>query len=269
MDWLSDRIAAIRAGGPYRPPTERERAETTAGLVSVLDHAADAELLARNGFSLRHGVDEATDRGYTLVADAAGTERAWGVVVLDDGAPRQVVEVPHPKSDRWTGRLGLELFRAVPGSVLLVAGAHRNAGGGAADVAHRADSVFHAFAEVLAERAGVEVQLHGYAARSLPGVDAVVSSGAGRVLAWHRALLDALAARGFTARGAWGGACRELAGRTNVQGVAAAGRGTPFLHLELAPPPRADPARRAAVVDALKRVVGVAPGAVRRSPAPD
>lgn len=237
----------MRAADPYRAPTRRERAEGTAGLVSVLDGSADVELLARNGFSLRRGVDEVTGRKYTLIADAAGTERAWGVVVLDEEEPRQVVEVPHPKSDLWTGRLGLELYRAMPGSALLVAGAHRNAGGGAADVAHRADSMFHAFAGVLASRAGVELQVHGYAARSLPGVDAVVSPGAGAVRPRHRALLDTLVGRGFRGCAAWADACGELAGLTNVQGIAAAERGTPFLHLELAPALRTDPGRRAVV----------------------
>jgi hypothetical protein len=234
VDWPDGRITVLRPDGPYRAPTGQERADAVAGLVAVLD-GRPAEKSGR--FTVTR------ENGYTLLAESA---HGWGSVVLGGGPLRQVVEVPHPVADRLTGRLGLELFLAMPGSALLVAGAHRSAGGGAADVAHRADSVFHAFACVLAARAGVEVQVHGFADERLPGADAVVSPGAGQAGERHLALRDALTGRGFTV-----GSGAELAGRTNVQGVAAAARGSAFLHLELSRTPRADPGRRAEVVAAV------------------
>jgi hypothetical protein len=156
--------------------------------------------------------------------------------------------VPHPIADRLTAWLGLELFRAMPGSALLLAGTHRRAGGGAADVAHRTDSMFHVFAEVLAEHAPAELQPHGYAAATLPEYDVVVSPGAAELTDAHEALRDALVAQGFRVRPEWTG---WLDGSTNVQSAAAAARGSAFLHLELAPAPRRDRGARAAIVAAV------------------
>ena len=52
-------------------------------------------------------------------------------MVLDGSAPpRRVIAVPHPKADRLTAWLGLALFRAAPGSALLLAGTHRRARAG-------------------------------------------------------------------------------------------------------------------------------------------
>jgi hypothetical protein len=133
------------------------------------------------------------------------------------------------------------LFRAIPDAALLVAGTHRRAARGAADVAHRADSLFHAYAQTLAT---TEIQLHGFAATSAPDTDAVVSPGAGESTDLHRGVEKALAQQGFRVRHH-----EHLAGRTNVQGIAAAARGTPFLHLELAPAVRLH--HREAVVGAI------------------
>jgi hypothetical protein len=182
---------------------------------------------------------------HPLLADQPGTERAWGAFVLDT-RPSAVVEVPHPASDRYTTRLGLELYEAMPAAALLIAGAHRDAANGAADVAHRTDSLFHAVATTLGT--APEIQLHGFATASAPDTDVVISAGAGTWRPAHDALADALTRQGFRVAHH-----EHLSGRTNVQGIAAAERGTPFLHLELAPLLRADPGHRAAVVASVAR----------------
>jgi hypothetical protein len=210
--WLVDRVRAMSADGPYRPPTDDERAAAVAVLVDVLAGGPGGE----------RGADEVTGRPFTMVVAASH----WGVAVVQ-GPPELVIEVPHPGSDRLTSRLGLELFRAFPTAALLVAGAHRNAADGAADVAHRADSLFHAYAQALAVP---ELQVHGFAATSAPDTDAVISPGAGQPTDWHRAMEKSLTQHGFRVRHH-----EHLAGRTNVQGIAAASAGRPFLHLELAP----------------------------------
>jgi hypothetical protein len=242
--WLFGRLRAMSPAGPYRPPTPAERADGAAGLRSLLCGGSPGALTGL-------GFEVVSDGPCTLVAGEAGTERAWGTVVLDGtGPPRRVVAVPHPIADRLTAWLGLELFRAAPGTALLMAGTHRRASRGAADVAHRPDSMFHVFAGVLAEYAPVEVQPHGYAAATLPDHDAVVSPGAAAYDDAHTALRDALVTSGFRVRPNWTGL---LDGSTNVQGRAAAARGTAFLHLELAPALRTDAGARGAVVDAVAR----------------
>jgi hypothetical protein len=240
--WLLDRLRAMSPDDPYRPPSPAERDAGAAGLRAVLagEHAPG---LAGLGFTVADG------RGCTVIAGETGTDRAWGAVVVDgSGPPRRVIAVPHPIADRLTAAVGLALFQAAPGSALLLAGTHRRASGGAADVAHRTDSMFHVFAGVLAEHAPVEVQPHGYAVATLPEFDVVVSPGAAELTGAHPALRDALSAKGFRVRPGWTGL---LDGASNVQGVAAAARGTAFLHLELAPRARTDPAARAEVVDAV------------------
>lgn len=234
--WLVDHVRAMAADFPYRPPTPGERSDAVAVLRAVLT----GEPPLSNGLRVSPGTDDA-GRPFTLLTDTA---HGWGTVLLRE-ASDLVIEVPHPGSDRLTARLGLELFHAVPSAALLVAGAHRNAADSAADVAHRADSLFHAFAQTLALP---EIQLHGFAAATAPDTDAVVSSGAGEQTDLHRRVEKALRQRGFRV-----GHHERLAGRTNVQGIAAAAQGRPFLHLELAPLLRIH--HRGAVVDAVARAV--------------
>jgi len=237
--WLLDRVRAMAATDPYRPPTGDERGRAAAALVAI--GAGNEPDLTGLGLRLTRGVDDATGRAFALLTDEPGTERAWGAALLDASPPSTVVEVPHPGSDRLTARMGLELFRAAPGSALLVAGTRRTVH----DAAHRTDSMFHAFAQSLATQ---EVQLHGFAQDSARDTDAVVSPGSGHPRPPHRELEEALTQHGFRTRHH-----ENLAGRTNVQGIAAAERGTPFLHLELAPLLRLDPGNRARVVAALAR----------------
>jgi hypothetical protein len=234
--WLVDHVRAMAADSPYRPPTPGERDEAVTVLRAVL--AGEPHRL--NGLRVSPATDDA-GRPFTMLTDTA---HGWGSVLLRE-ASDLVIEVPHPGSDRLTARLGLELFHAVPSAALLVAGTHRNAADNAADVAHRTDSLFHAFAQTLALP---ELQLHGFAAATAPGTDAVVSPGAGEQAELHRHVEKALRQHGFRV-----GHHERLAGRTNVQGIAAAAQGRPFLHLELSPPLRIH--HRAVVVDAVAKAV--------------
>lgn len=234
--WLVDHVRAMAADAPYRPPTPEERNDA----VAVLRAALAGEPHRPNSLRMTPGTDD-VGGPFTMLTD---TRHGWGTVLLRETSDL-VIEVPHPGSDRLTARLGLELFHAVPSAALLVAGAHRNAADNAADVAHRTDSLFHAFAQTLALP---EIQLHGFAAATAPDTDVVVSSGAGEQAELHRLVEKALRQHGFRV-----GHHERLAGRTNVQGIAAAAQGRPFLHLELAPLLRIH--RRGAVVDAVTKAV--------------
>ncbi len=232
QQWLVDHLRAMAA--KYRTPTARELDEAVAVLRAVLAHDRPDP----GGLPLR--VSLATDDDGRPFTQLTATAHGWGSVLLR-GTSDLVIEVPHPGSDRLTARLGLELFHAIPTAALLVAGAHRNQ----ADVAHRADSLFHAFAQTLALP---ELQLHGFATDTAPGIDAVVSAGAGEQGELHRQVEKALIQEGFRV-----GHHERLAGRTNAQGVAAAASGRTFLHLELAPLLR--DRRRGLVVDAVAKAV--------------
>ncbi len=243
--------SALSADQEYRSPKSDERRTAAAGFAALLDRRSTADL-AELGFSVRDGVDPATGRPYTIVVNEPGTERAWGMYVVDRSAPPSlVVEVPHPAFDLRTELFGVDLFRRVPGAVLLVAGAHRKADDSKADVAHEEDSVFHVVATTLAGRGLAQVQLHGFHDQNLPSTDVVLSSGATVAGDAARRAADRLTADGLAVCRAWEERCKGLEGMTNVQGKMAAAGGTVFLHVEMSRTVRESPERRANVVRAL------------------
>lgn len=249
---LADRItpflAAQNAEQPYRDPTDGERAIAVAALD---DHARFAEL----GFTGVEDVDEVTGRRYALFASPLD-DRAWGMVVIDLSQPvRLAVEVPHPRTDIGTELIGLGLFRAVPGSVLLIAGAHRRAAGERADVAHNENSVYQAWSVALAGSGVPQVQVHGFADLNLPDHDIAVSTGTDEPNPVAVRIAQGLAEGGFDECRAWAEKCGRLEGTTNVQGRAAAALGAAFVHVELSSTVRTDDITRAALVDVLAAAV--------------
>ncbi|WP_405616502.1 hypothetical protein OG292_23660 [Streptomyces sp. NBC_01511] len=266
---LATYATEVVADARYRPPDRAERETLAEGVALYVDgeHARAARRLAEVDFGVRivrdapREVDGGRDgpgRRYAEIADRTDeTRRGWGRVYIDlDTAPRYSVQVPHPVADAYTDRLGAGVLRAAPGGVLVIAGAHRRAGeGNAADVAHRRDTVFHAVTGELVARGLPAIQVHGYADRSVPGRDLVVSTGAGtRARPQGRTLAGALGDDGFRVCRAWEDEC-PLEGRNNTQGRLAAAEGVPFLHVEVSRTVRDDAARTARAVAAMATAV--------------
>jgi hypothetical protein len=229
---LSTELRQFAAGldddDPYRPPEPPERRQ----LLSALRALEAGETQDVLGFTMRTGVDGETGRRFGLAVNAPD-ERAWGWYLVDLSAPlRLVIEVPHPNSDLRTEEIGLALYQAVPGSILLVAGTHRRAANAAGDVAHRTDSMFHAVASDLAGRGLPQVQLHGFHDDNLPDTDVVVSPGAGDAGASVRRVAEQLD-EDFQVCRSWRQDCGRLEGTINEQGRDAARQGTPFVHVEI------------------------------------
>jgi hypothetical protein len=245
---LAGRIAAFlapqHAGQPYRDPTDDEKA------TAVDRRFADL------GFTTVEDVDEVTGRRYALHTSPTGDDRAWGAVLVDLSQPtRLAIEVPHPRTDIGTEWIGLDLFRAVPGSTLLIAGAHRRAAGELADVAHNENSLYQALAVALARDGVPQVQIHGFADLNLPDHDIAVSTGTDEPNPLATRVAEGLAEAGFDECRAWAGRCGRLEGTTNVQAKAAAAERAPFVHVELSNSIRTDDGRRAALVEALAAAV--------------
>lgn len=253
---VEERTALLSRDGPYRDPDQAERAQGRAAarlLLAGSDDVTDLDgAFGRLGYDSAHGVDAATGRRYSMFSMSVTDGPAWGLVLADRSAPlRYVIEVPHPGFDTNTDKLGVALYRLVPGSVLLVAGAHRAAGNGAADVAHNDMSMFHVLATELARGGLSQVQLHGFADKNLPDAQAVVSTGAGRVSPLARDVASSLQGAGVIVCRAWAATCGRLEGTTNVQGKAADDIGAQFLHIELGWVIRGNPER----LDAVARTV--------------
>lgn len=233
---IAAHVASLSPDGPYRDPDRAEREATRAALDVLLTRSGDAgradELLRGIGFRVVRGVDAADGRPMILyLADPA---TGWGGLLIDPSAPvRSVIGVPHPAHDLHTEELGLRLYRAAAGSALLIAGAHRRAADEDADVAHNDRSLFHLISEEAAERRIPQLQLHGFGERSLPGADAVVSTGSGPRNDLAIGIARELKARDLTVCRAWVSRCTGLEGVTNVQGAAAEEHDADFVHLEL------------------------------------
>jgi hypothetical protein len=249
---IGDYVAPFGARRSYRQPTEAERgtlAEGVALLAAGNTGAARAEL-ARVGYTVTTLRDEVTGRGVLEVADASPdreAQRGWGRVYVDldqhagywkPGTVRHwTLQVPHPVYDMATEQVAAAVFRDAPGGIMVVAGAHRSL----ADPAHDPTTVFAAVIDRLALPG---LQVHGFAAESLPDYEAIPTPGDGPVTAQVRTLADTLDAAGIPACRVWERACGDLGGTLNVEGRFAAAHGLPFVHLELAPDERTDPAAR-------------------------
>jgi hypothetical protein len=241
--------AGLDDDAPYRPPEPAERRQLLSAL-RALEAGEPEDVL---GFTMRTGVDRETGRRFGLAVNPEG-ERAWGWYLVDLSAPaRLVIEVPHPNSDLRTEEIGLALYQAVPGSVLLVAGTHRRADDDAGDVAHRTDSMFHAVASDLAERGLPQIQLHGFHDDNLPDVDVVVSPGAGDAGDLVRGIADGID-EDFRVCRSWRQDCGRLEGTTNEQGRDAARQGVPFVHVEISRSIRDDRDDWSSLVRAIARV---------------
>lgn len=259
---LGEELGAYTEGFPrkggYRVPTRRERtcvadavADTLRGEVAT----AERRLRSVDYRLTRHHLADA-DRDVAELAEPAPTGRGWGRVYVDLSAPvRWAVQIPHPRSDLRTELIGADLFARVPGGVLVVAGAPRDAAEGrTADMAHRRRTVFNAVCDVLVARGIPALQVHGFADASSPGHDVVLSTGPAGRTPTASAAADGITARGFRVCRAWEGDCGQLEGKTNVQAGTAAGLDVDFLHVENSHTLREDPGARARLVTALGEV---------------
>ncbi len=185
--------------------------------------------------------------------------RGWGLYAVREGAgapPRLVVEVPHPRADRWTEDVGAELFVTLDADGLLVAGAHRTAGGNAADVAHQPASVFAAVDRAVVGPGTVVLQVHGFAESRHPGsAQVVLSSAESTPGPLVEELEEALEDAGFETCVYDGEQCRALAGTTNVEAAHARSVGATFVHLELAEDLRRSGPARQQLMNVLSQVL--------------
>ena len=260
---VADAVEQAVAAGPgrnsvaYRPPDTVRAHELGGALLAVLQGEDDVPL--PDGVVLREAVDGA-GRPVTVVAEDPGrTARGWGVYAARPGAGAPaglVVEVPHPRADRSTEDLGAVVFAAARADALLVAGAHRRAGNGAADVARDPTSAFSAVDRAVVGPESVVLQLHGFDEATPTGSpDVVLSSGEADPGPVAPRLADALEDAGFEVCLYDGDRCSELAGTRNVQGAHARSVGATFLHLELSRALRQEGAARTRLVDALNQVL--------------
>ncbi len=248
-----------RNSSAYRAPDPVDAHRLGGAVLAVLAGADDPSL--PDGTQVVDAVD-ADGRPVRVVTEATDGEapRGWGVYAVRAGAgapPGLVVEVPHPRADRWTEDLGVELFTLLDADALFVAGAHRTAGDGAADVAHRPASAFAVVDRAVVGAGTVVLQVHGFDESRHPGeAQVVLSSTESRADPLVERLAEGFEDAGLETCVYDGERCSALAGTRNVQAGHARTMGATFVHLELAADLRTTAAGRQRVVDVLAAVLG-------------
>ena len=242
------------------PPSAAERTAIGDGVQRVLDgKPLDAkEALAAVGYTLRKRVDTATKRSFSEVSENPDTSRGWGRILIDPaGTVHLGIEVPHPKADLGSEQLGVALFQRVPGSVLVIAGAHRRAAPDKqADMAHTNESVFETVHELLVQRKVPVMQLHGFRNESAPDSDVVVSAGPHLHSPYAEQTAQRLKDAGLSVCLSWVTGCEGLEATTNVQAKWVAEHGGDFVHVEVSQDTRFTAEARDRVVSALARQAG-------------
>ncbi len=258
--------------GSYSTPPEDERAR-----IRALARALTGGAVAGETGDMDSWASEAEALGFEFTAPIADGKPlivlfgadGRGLLILRVGevAAPVALQAPHSFHDIGTGQLAAELMARSDLRALLVNTRHRTAASADAtsppptDVAHRADSAFHALTEGLLDALDrpLLVQLHGFGRATVPdaAVDVVASCGA----ADRPAARDAFVSS-FSAGEPDLGVARYpddisvLGGTTNVQGRLLLGRPeAAFVHLELSPEARKalldEPSRQDGLRDAL------------------
>lgn len=245
--------AGLTSSDTYREPDSTESGNAVTGLVRLCQGQDATSLLNPLGFTITTGTEAVSGKSYALAkSEYSAGNRKWGWYLVDRSAPlSMVIEAPHPKFDSTSEQLALKLWQRIPGAVLLMAGAHRDAASALADVAHQTGSLFHKVAVELSQYGAPQVQIHGFADASAPGFDTVISNGDATAGPAIKRVAALAANNGLAVARGWNGEGSGLQGTTNTQGDAANTNGTAFLHIETSNTLRTTPAKVTALLDAL------------------
>jgi hypothetical protein len=224
-----------RHSSDYRTPPPLQSHEVAGMVLAYLAGSEDPP--APDGVEAVEAVDSDRRPVRIVTEDAGGGTEGLGLYAVREGTgvpPGLVIEVPHPRADQRTEYLGTELFTALDASALFVAGAHRTAGNGAADVAHEPASAFAAVDRAVVGRGTVVLQLHGFDESRHPDYARIVlSSGESTPGSLVERLDEDLEDAGFDTCVHDGDRCQALGSTRNVQAAHARTVGATFIHLEL------------------------------------
>jgi hypothetical protein len=253
---LNTFIAPLSAVQGYREPTGTELTNALAGLGKLLTSTTDAStLLTPLGFTVVTDIEAVTKKSFALAYSAPPTDqRGWGFFLFDLSAPIDlIIEAPHPIADPNSAQMAFAHWQKRKGALLMVAGAHKDAASGLANVSLQTNNVFHQLAASYASRKIGQIQWHTYTDATAPGLTQVVSAGTGNAGAAVKRVSTELTAAGFAVGNAWdsSGSGTSLTAVTNVQGLDAAAKGSTWIHIENNLTTANDTAARAKAVQAV------------------
>ena len=230
----------------YLVPTEQEQT-AFADLVSSLeaeDLIRAAHLAAENYYTLNYYIDRGDENAMSyLLREMRPIQKGWGLYAFRaDSTSNIIIEAPHPRYDRRTPSVALDIYRALDARALLIAGAHRNANAdGSADMSHVTDSIFQSVHVALSQEVQavseevIILQIHGFHTSKHAGYPQAVFGFGAKIqpaeLALAEKLEAALAEQGINVGLCTGDVWQDLCGTRNAQ--ASATSGVVFIHIEL------------------------------------
>lgn len=246
----------------YHDPTADDAEQMLVGLERALagDLAGAAEPFDRLAYELLRVEDAVTGDSHLLLRERRPIRRGWPLLLLNLGPARAAtIQVPHPIWDALSPELGIELYRRLGARHFLMAGAHRWArgrGSQVSDVARNPDSMFQHVHRGLSDPQTAVFQVHGFQFSNYPDYpDVVLSNGSPHPAPELFDLGAAIERRGERAGVFDGQHWAGLGATRNPQGRHTRAIGGRFFHLELRYRIRRDPARRAALAEAIEEAV--------------
>lgn len=235
----------------YREPTSTEKTNGVAGLIRIAIPGADAtSLLTPLGFTLTSGVDSVSKKSYVMAYSEFGTDRGWGLYLVDVTNPiRLVVGCPHPVSALYSADQALQHWQQVPGTLLMLAGAHRDAQSGLADVSLHAGSMFAGVAAAFSAMKLPQVYYDGFPDASAT-TQIVLTAGAAAQGSAFRRVASELTSAGLTVDST--GTVSGLTGTTNVESINAQSNNSTFVLVNTNLTTRTDPIQKAIVASAVE-----------------
>ncbi|MFD4367961.1 hypothetical protein [Rhodococcus sp. NPDC058521] len=228
-----------RESTTYATPS-RGTAQAVAASVSELLGTGNTEL---DSYDLepvaveQSGEDGAEQPPISALVERGNPTAGNGLYVVRDNrdvTSPLVVQIPHPVADKYSERMGTQLFSESNARLFMMAGAHRKAGDDSADVAHRSDTTFAAVNDAVVQKGMTVVQIHGFSSDNHDEFgDVVLSSTVDEPSPAVRQLENDLEDNGFDTCTYDGEKCKALAATTNVQAIAARERGADFIHIEV------------------------------------
>ncbi|SDM95750.1 hypothetical protein [Allokutzneria albata] len=224
-----------------------------------LDEAVS--LLARVDYELLK-LRDPVHGDFHIVRETAAYKRCWGSYYLRLPPYRDVVvEVPHPRHDRYTPDFGVEALHRCQASLLLLAGTHRYANGRPrdgweppSDMARNPRSLFQAVHERLTTASTDVLQYHGFVEDHYP--DVVLSNGSARPHAQLHRIAQRMRAAGVRTEVFDGSNWPSVGATKNPQARYTRRIGGRFYHMEHQPRVRDDVRLRSAMVEAVAAELG-------------
>lgn len=230
QSWLTGFNQQISPSQPYSEPTSQEVATFLSGL-SEFPLRATSTSISSLGFTISSGYEQESRLPYILAVNEYGTSRAWGAYLLDRSRPvTLLIQAPHPVADQYSESIALEMWQKIPGSLLMIAGAHRDAANELADVPWNSGSMFNKVAEALMPLP--QLQVHGFANATAPDYDIVLAAGSATAGQLIRDIADAIELGDFRVGRVWEGV-NVLTALGNKQSIIAQNSSTDFIHLEI------------------------------------